>query len=65
MRSFVYLRGLIERVHTYEYFTASFNACSGSEIQSAACDGEIHTCDTGYSLAKMNVLENMKIFSCE
>lgn len=44
-RSFVYLRGLIERVHKYKYFTASFNACSGSEIQSAARDGEIHTCD--------------------
>lgn len=42
VRSLVYLRGLIERVHMYEYFTASFYARGGSEIQSAACDGEIH-----------------------
>ncbi len=62
VRSFVYLRGLIERVHTYEYFTASFNACSGSEIQSAARDGEIHTCDMGNSLAEMTVLENIQLW---
>lgn len=41
------LRGLIERVHTYEYFTASFYAHGGLEIQSALCKGEIDENDTG------------------
>ncbi len=43
-------------------FHSLFNACSGSEIQSAARDGEIHTCDMGNSLAEMTVLENIQLW---